>query len=206
MSTATWVRSELEQGGVTFEEVHHPEAYTAQTLAQREHFSGHRVAKVVVAMVDGRPVELILPASRRVRLDRVQRLLGAGEVRLATEAEMEQHFGDCETGAIPPLRHWQNVEVLLHLRLGRQPHLPGAEEALHPVEADAPAGRQDQLDRPAIDHRDDDLRDAVAAEVLALRQRLRRERLVVVRLLEGDARLLQLTSDPGCRGHDSPPK
>jgi Ala-tRNA(Pro) deacylase len=113
MSTATWVKSELEQSGVAFEEVHHPEAYTAQTLAQREHFSGHRVAKVVVAMVDGRPVELILPASRRVRLDRVQRLLGAKEVRLATEKEMEERFGDCETGAIPPLRHWQNVEVLM---------------------------------------------------------------------------------------------
>jgi Ala-tRNA(Pro) deacylase len=113
MSTATWVKSELEQGGVAFEEVHHAEAYTAQTLAQREHVSGHRVAKVVVAMVDGRPVELILPASRRVRLDRVQRLLGAKEVRLATEAEMEGQFGGCETGAIPPLRHWQNVEVLM---------------------------------------------------------------------------------------------
>ena len=113
MSTATWVRNELEQCGVAFEEVHHPEAYTAQTLAQREHFSGHRVAKVVVAMVDGRPVELILPASRRVRLDRVQRLLGAREVRLATEKEMEEYFKDCETGAIPPLRHWQNVEVLM---------------------------------------------------------------------------------------------
>jgi Ala-tRNA(Pro) deacylase len=113
MSTATWVKSELEQCGVAFEEVHHPEAYTAQTLAQREHFSGHRVAKVVVAMVDGRPIELILPASRRVRLDRVQRLLGAKEVRLASEAEMENSFKDCETGAIPPLRHWQNVEVLM---------------------------------------------------------------------------------------------
>ena len=113
MATATWVRSELEQSGAAFEETHHDEAYTAQALAQREHFSGHRVAKVVVAMVDGRPVELILPASRRVRLDRVQRLLGAKEVRLATEAEMEQHFGGCETGAIPPLRHWQNVEVLM---------------------------------------------------------------------------------------------
>jgi Ala-tRNA(Pro) deacylase len=113
MSTASWVRSELEQSGVAFQETHHPEAYTAQALAQREHFSGHRVAKVVVALVDGRPVELILPASRRVRLDRVQRLLGAKEVRLATEPEMEAYFKDCETGAIPPLRHWQNVEVLM---------------------------------------------------------------------------------------------
>ncbi len=113
MSTVLWVQNELEQCGVAFEEVHHPEAYTAQSLAQSEHFSGHRVAKVVVAMIDGRPVELILPASRRVRLERVQRLLAAREVRLATEQEIEQYFDDCEIGAIPPLRHWQSVEVLM---------------------------------------------------------------------------------------------
>jgi Ala-tRNA(Pro) deacylase len=113
MSTATWVRNELAGRGVTFEETHHPEVFTAQQVAQREHVSGHRVAKVVVAMVDGRPVELILPASRRVCLDRVAELLGAHEVRLATEPEMARYFTDCEPGAIPPLRHWQGVEVIM---------------------------------------------------------------------------------------------
>src|SRR3712207_7396677 len=43
--------------------------------------SGHRVAKVVGVLADGRPVELILPASRRVMLDRVREVLGAAEVR-----------------------------------------------------------------------------------------------------------------------------
>src|SRR5262249_10543964 len=112
MATATWVRSELEQQGIPFQEVHHDEAFTAQTVAQREHVSGHRVAKVVVAMADGRPVELILPASRHVLLDRVRRLLGAKDVRLATEPEIERTFTDCEVGAIPALRHWQ-AEVLM---------------------------------------------------------------------------------------------
>jgi Ala-tRNA(Pro) deacylase len=46
------------------------------------------LAKVVVVMADGRPVELILPASRRVNLDRVRTVLHAHEIRLATEAEM----------------------------------------------------------------------------------------------------------------------
>src|SRR5262252_8360791 len=109
MSTATWVRSELEQSGVAFEEVHHPMAYTAQELAQREHFSGHRVAKVVVVLADGRPVELVLPASRHVNLDLVRSVLNAHEVRLATEEEMEKYFTDCELGAIPALRHWDDV-------------------------------------------------------------------------------------------------
>jgi Ala-tRNA(Pro) deacylase len=50
-------------------------------------------------------VEVILPASRHVSLDRVRTVLGAREVRLATEAEMEKFFTDCKVGAIPALRH-----------------------------------------------------------------------------------------------------
>jgi hypothetical protein len=44
MATATWIRDELEQHRIANEELHHPDAYTAQELAQREHVSGHRVA------------------------------------------------------------------------------------------------------------------------------------------------------------------
>src|SRR2546423_6015465 len=107
MAAATWVRNELDQRGIRYEELHHPDAYTAQQMAQKEHVSGHRVAKVVAVMADGRPVELVLPASRRVVLDRVRDVLGAGDVRLATEDELGQCFTDCEPGAVPALRHWQ---------------------------------------------------------------------------------------------------
>jgi Ala-tRNA(Pro) deacylase len=103
----------LELRGIPFEELHHHEAYTAQQVAQREHFSGHRVAKVVVVMADGHPVELILPASHHVALDRVRTVLHAHDIRLATEAEMEKYFTDCEVGAIPALRHWKDVDVLM---------------------------------------------------------------------------------------------
>jgi Ala-tRNA(Pro) deacylase len=103
----------LQIRGIPFEELHDSEAYTAQEVAQREHFSGHRVAKVVVVMVDGRPVELVLPASRHVNLDRVRTILAANEVRLANEEEMEKFFTDCEVGAIPPLRHWPKVDVVM---------------------------------------------------------------------------------------------
>jgi Ala-tRNA(Pro) deacylase len=113
MATSVWIRQMLERRGLPFEELHHPEVYTAQEVAQREHMSGHRVAKVVVVMADGHPVELVLPASRHVNLDRVRMVLQAHELRLATEAEMEKYFTDCEVGAIPPLRHWKDVAVLM---------------------------------------------------------------------------------------------
>jgi Ala-tRNA(Pro) deacylase len=103
----------LELRAIPFEELHHAEVYTAQQMAQREHVSGHRVAKVVVVLADGRPTELILPASRHVNLDRVRTVLHAHEVRLATEEEMKAFFTDCEVGAIPALRHWEDVDVLM---------------------------------------------------------------------------------------------
>ena len=87
-------------------------------MAQREHVSGHRVAKVVCVLADGRPVELVLPASRRVMLDWVRELLGAREVRLATEEELGRYFTDCELGAIPALRHW-DVDVIMDSHLCR---------------------------------------------------------------------------------------
>jgi Ala-tRNA(Pro) deacylase len=113
MSTATWIRNELEQHHLAFDEMRHREAFTAQAVAQHEHISGHHVAKVVIVLADGRPIELVLPASRRVLLDRVKAILRADEVRLASEEEMDRYFPDCERGAMPPLRHWEGVEVMM---------------------------------------------------------------------------------------------
>jgi len=113
MAFPEWVKRTLENQGVPFEERHHPKAYTAQQVAQREHFSGHHVAKVVVALADGRPVELVLPASRQVSLERLREVLGARHVRLANEDEIQATFPDCEVGALPPLPHEPGVEMIL---------------------------------------------------------------------------------------------
>jgi Ala-tRNA(Pro) deacylase len=113
MATPLWIRKMLEFRGIPFEQLQHAEVYTSQEVAQREHVSGHRVAKVVVVMADDRPVELILPASRHVSLERVRAVLNAQEVRLATEPEMQKFFTECEVGAVPALRHWKDVKVVM---------------------------------------------------------------------------------------------
>jgi Ala-tRNA(Pro) deacylase len=113
MAVPSWIMTMLDKRGVAYQVLHHRAAFTAQEVAQTEGVSGHRLAKVVVVLADGKPVELVLPASRRVALGRVQKLLGADAVRMASESEMDKIFTDCETGAIPPLRHWQDVAVLM---------------------------------------------------------------------------------------------
>src|SRR5204863_9451242 len=59
-------------------------------------------------------------------------------------------------------------EVADQLLLVRQPNLAGTKQLFDPAEQDAPAGRQDKLVGLAVDHYADDLRDAVAADVLFL--------------------------------------
>lgn len=113
MSTPHWLRGMLDDHGVAYRESHHLAASTATELAEREHFSGHRVAKVVVVVADNRPVKLVLPASRNVNLSKVAQLLGARDVRLATEAELSEFFADCELGAMPPVAHGRVKEVWL---------------------------------------------------------------------------------------------
>ena len=123
MSVPKWIESTLEKEHVSFEERHHAPCFTAQEVAAEEHFSGHRLAKVVIANADDRMVEVVVPATCRVDFDAVCRELGCQRCRLATEQEIADHFADCEVGAIPPLRHWPGVLILLDERLS---HLPGS--------------------------------------------------------------------------------
>ena len=119
MATPIWIKEILEKRGVAYEELHHRVAFTAQEVAQSEHVSGNCLAKVVAVLADDRPVELIVPASRRVNLAQVRELLAAQNVRLASEAEMDRIFTDCETGAMPPLRHWKDVTVLMDATMSK---------------------------------------------------------------------------------------
>jgi prolyl-tRNA editing enzyme YbaK/EbsC (Cys-tRNA(Pro) deacylase) len=117
MATAAWLKALLEQRGVAFEEWDQRTAPTAPEAPRGESIGGHRLAEVVVALIDGRPVVLILPAGRRVVLGRVQKLLGADHVRLASEAETECLFTEAATCAIPPPRHENDLDILIDTSL-----------------------------------------------------------------------------------------
>ena len=93
----------LTQEGVPFETMLHPPVYTSQSLAAVDHISGHCVAKPVVVHGNSGFTMCVLPASSRLSLSRVAKLLGEEDVRLATEAEMADVCPDCELGAEPPI-------------------------------------------------------------------------------------------------------
>lgn len=90
---------------------HHPLAFTAQDVAATEHLSGALMAKVVMVMADERLAMLVLPASRRVDEQRAAEVLGADQVRLASEDEFASAFQDCNVGAMPPFGNLYGIPV-----------------------------------------------------------------------------------------------
>ena len=101
----------LGDSGVPFQVQHHARVFTAQEVAAAEHIPGQQLAKVVIAVADGKPVILALPAPYRVDTAAAAVVLGAREVRLAAEQEFAATFPDCEVGAMPPFGNLYGVEV-----------------------------------------------------------------------------------------------
>lgn len=87
---------------IAFEPLHHREVFTANRLAQELHVPGKEVAKTVLLRAGDGYALAVLPATRRVDLERIRQRLGEARVEMASEEEMERLFPDCERGAIPP--------------------------------------------------------------------------------------------------------
>lgn len=101
----------LKDNQVPYQTQQHSQAFSAQKIAESEHISGHKVAKVVIVLVDNRMVALVLPGTLRADLNKVRTILGANEVRLAEEREFAAHFPDCAVGAMPPFGNLYGLPV-----------------------------------------------------------------------------------------------
>lgn len=110
----------LREHKVAYQIQHHPQAYTAQQIAECEHISGKKVAKSVVVSANGKLVMLVLSAACRVDLDKVRALLRAQDVSLAHEAEFQNTFPDCDVGAMPPFGNLYSLPVYVETSLTRQ--------------------------------------------------------------------------------------
>jgi Ala-tRNA(Pro) deacylase len=110
----------LRDRKIAYQIQHHPQAYTAQQIAECEHISGKKVAKSVVASADKKMMLLVIPAAYRVDLDKVRTLLGAQDVRLASEDEFQNIFPGCEVGSMPPFGNLYKLPVYVEKSLTRQ--------------------------------------------------------------------------------------
>lgn len=107
----------LAEKGVAFQSFEHPPAYTAQEVAAEEHVSGNLIAKAVVVQANGKYALCALPASYKLDMAKVARVLKAQTVRLADEGEMAELFPDMEVGAEPPMGQLWNLPTLVDRHL-----------------------------------------------------------------------------------------
>lgn len=92
----------LDLARIRYETVEHAPAYTTVAEADAAHWPPQATAKTLVLLDHDRTRLAVIPASRRLDLDRTRRVLRASRhLRLASEEEAAGRFPDFEIGAVP---------------------------------------------------------------------------------------------------------
>jgi Ala-tRNA(Pro) deacylase len=102
MAIPSTIEKFLGERGIRYEVLGHRRAFTAQEEAAVTHVPGQAWAKTVICYAEGEPILAVLPALYNVDTEKLERLVPAKHVRLATEKELAPLFADCEPGAMPP--------------------------------------------------------------------------------------------------------
>ncbi len=102
MGIAKRLEDFLDASGLPYEVLPHPPSdYSAQT-ARRSHIPLEQLAKPVLLADEYGYVLALVPAALRIDIERLGAQLHR-ELELATEAEIDGLFRDCEPGALPAL-------------------------------------------------------------------------------------------------------
>lgn len=105
------LRQFLDANAVRYVSIQHSPAFTAQEIAASAHIPGREVAKTVMVTLDGRLAMAVLPATKKLDTELLEKASGANEARLASEKEFMEKFPDCEPGAMPPFGNLYDMEV-----------------------------------------------------------------------------------------------
>ncbi len=112
----------LNQNRVAYEVLHHPEAVTAQRIAQAEHVKGRHHAKVVILKAGGERLMAVLPADRQIDLEKVEKMFGK-PASLDREEEFKLLFSDCAIGAMPPFGNLYGLPTWVDKHLAEQDYI-----------------------------------------------------------------------------------
>jgi Ala-tRNA(Pro) deacylase len=112
MTVATTVQEYLDKLGVSCGVVTHAPTMGSSGSAAASHLSGDRIAKGVLLKDEDGYLLAVLPASHRISLDELARLLGR-PLALASEDEVGATFADCDLGAIPAVGAAYDLEVIV---------------------------------------------------------------------------------------------
>jgi len=107
----------LNKNGVAHQVIPHALAFTATSVAGAAHIRGKEMAKTVVVNLDGHLAMAVVPADRKVDLERLRQATGSVTAELADEREFSGDFPGCDPGAMPPFGNLYGMPVYV------EPHL-----------------------------------------------------------------------------------
>jgi Ala-tRNA(Pro) deacylase len=117
------VKEFLNAHGVAHAIIPHPLAFTATSVAGAAHIPGREMAKTVVVILDGDLVMAVVPATRKVNLERLRQATGALTAELADERDFMGDFPECEPGAMPPFGNLYGMSVYVEPHLAEDDHI-----------------------------------------------------------------------------------
>lgn len=109
----------LDSRNITYRSYNHAPTYTAQETAEVLHTTGYEVAKSVLLKVDDRFVIAVLPACEQVNLNQFRKQIGAEEIRLASENELQAIAPMCDRGSMPPIGNLFGLPVYVSISLAK---------------------------------------------------------------------------------------
>ena len=112
----------LKENKVDYEILHHPEAVTAQRIAQAEHVKGRRHAKIVMVKSGEQHLMTVLPADHQIDLKKLKEAIGKA-VSLDSEQEFKPLFPDCAVGAMPPFGNLYGVPTYVDKSLSEEEYI-----------------------------------------------------------------------------------
>ena len=112
----------LEDNKVRYEVLQHPEAVSAQRIAQAEHVKGRHHAKVVIVKAVDAHLMMALPADHHIDLEKIEKATGK-PVSLDKEQEFKSLFPDCAIGAMPPFGNLYGLPTYVERDLAEQDYI-----------------------------------------------------------------------------------
>jgi Ala-tRNA(Pro) deacylase len=117
------VKEFLDNQGIDYEIILHRRSDTAQATASAAQVPASKLAKTVIAKVDGALHMAVVPASQRLDLRLLKAATGGGSVALASEAEFQANFPGCEPGAMPPFGNLYGLPVWVDGQVAANPQI-----------------------------------------------------------------------------------
>lgn len=112
----------LDGNKIRYDVLRHPEAVTAQRIAQAEHVKGRYHAKVVMIKSGNEHLMIVLPADHHIDLEKVKKAIG-NAVSMDTEQEFKSLFPDCVIGAMPPFGNLYGLPTYVDESLAEQDYI-----------------------------------------------------------------------------------